>query len=245
MIDPQLPGAWKLWTASFSTTNAALAKILADVTPGEVQAAITNENPVPGEQAVRQRVLTGGQRIFDGGIASTDGTNRSGVLYLGRQTSLFVNMGTVSTSGTNALNRSTGSFITDGYRIGDACMFFGTLGVGIPTAANEGIQNLVVTGVTATVLTFSGTLLTSESMAAGFRVFRVARLTQRQVPLNAGNGDALPCVQLLGGSQQPQAFAAPDTGLSLGADEALIVAMTAAISALPAHVDWHAIAARY
>lgn len=239
MIDPQLPGQWKEWVESFTITNSTLAKILCDVAPAMVLPAIAGEIPLAGEATVRQRVLTGGQRIIDGNISSTDGVAKSARLYVGRQTSLFANMGVVSTTGTNALNRTVGSFIADGYKIGDTVMLFGA-----PTAANNGLL-LVVTGVTALALTFNGILLTNEAMAAGFRVFRVAQRTQRGVPINAGNTDTAPAVQLLGGGQDPATFGPPDTGLSLDADGVLIVALSAAASALPAQVMFHAISALY
>lgn len=250
MIDPQLPGAWRLWQASFTTTNAALAKILADVTPATLLNPSTTlvggtEVAIPGESGIRQQILRGGQRVYDGSISSTDSSNRSMQFFFGRETTLFADMVSGSITGTNTLNRTGGSFITDGWKVGDHAMFFSTNGVGITTAANEGIQGLVVTAVTALTLVFNGTLLTNESVAAGFRVFKVSRKTQRAIPLNAGNGDAIPPVQLLGGGQDPSAFPAPDIGWGLGAKDAIIVGMTAAISALPAQVDVNALAALY
>lgn len=234
MLDVQLPGAWKNGNESFTAANTTLAKILLDVTPAVVGAAVSGEVPVGGESLVRQRVFTGGQRVIGGSISSTDGTAREAIIYFGKQMSLFANMGTVTTSGTNALNRSTGSFINDGFKVGDTVMFFGAA-----SAANNGLL-LQVTAVTATVLTFNGTAITNETEAAGFRVFKVTQRTHRTVPINAGNTGAIPAVQLIGGTQDPSAFPAPDTGWSLDADNALIVAMTATVSALPARVDFQA-----
>lgn len=240
MIDPQLPGVWKDWIANITTTVGANARVLVDVTPAAVQAVVPSEVAIPGESTVRQRILTGGQRVIDGGISSTDGTARSAAIYLGKQTTLYANMGVVTTTATNALNRTVGSFITDGYKVGDACMFFGST-----SAANDGIQALIVTGVTATVLTFNGALLANETMAAGFRVFRVAKRTQKAIAINAGSLDATPPVPLFGGTQDPGMAPQPDTGMSFGPDDAMIVAMTAAISALPARVDFHAVSILY
>lgn len=239
MLDPLMPGYWKEHVQTFTTTNGTLAKVLADVAPAQVAPAVASEIALPGESAVRQRVLTGGQRITDGGIASTDGTARSAILYVGKQASVIANMGTVTTTGTNTLNRTSGSFITDGYSVGDAIMFFGA-----GTGAMNGLL-LVVTGVTTSTLTVNGTPLTNETEAAGFRVFRVSQRTRRGVPLNSGNTDTAPPVVLLGGTQDPASFLPPDLGLSLDADGALIVAMVAAISALPAQVTFHAISALY
>jgi hypothetical protein len=239
MVDAQLPGYWREWLESFTVTNAALCKILCDVTPAQVVAAVGSEVALPGESTVRQRVLTGGQRILDGTIASTDGTNRSALIYTGRETTLYADMTTASTTGTNVVNRSAGSFITDGYKVGDSIMLFGC-----PTAGNNGLL-AQVTAVAALTLTCNGTPFTNETMGAGFRVIRVSRRTQKPVPLNSGNADAVPAVALMGGSQDPSMPPQPDTGISLSAKGVLIVGMVAAVSALPARVDFSAQAALY
>lgn len=231
MIDPQLPGGWKETNVSFSAANTTLAKILCDVTPPRVGAVITGELAIPGETGVRQRVFTGGQRIIDGSISSSDTVAKEIAIYTGSQTSLYADMGAVTTTTTNTLNRTIGSFITDGYKVGDKVMMFGTT-----SAANEGLA-LIVTTVTALTLVFNGTLVTNETMAAGFRVIRVSLRTRKTIAIGAGNSGAVQPVPLLGGNQDPAAFPPPDTGLSLSEKGVLIVAMSATVSALPVTVD--------
>ncbi len=243
MIDSQLPGLWKTSTVSLTLGNTTQAKILCDVTPPFIQPAVSGETAIPGvggaESGVRQRVMTGGQRVIDGQWTSTDGTARSARLWVASQLSFYANMGTVTISATNAINRSGGSFITDGWQIGDSAMVFGSA-----NAANNGIL-LQATAVTATVLTFNGTPLANVTEAAGFRVVRVALRYQKPLAITAGSIDGAPPVPLLGGSQDPGSAPLPDTGLSLDQFGMLLASTPASLSALPARVDVHAVSILY
>lgn len=239
MIDAQLPGQWKQNILSFTITNTTQAKILVDVAPPLVVAVISGEVALPGESAVRQRILTGGQRVIDGNWTSTDGTARSGRLWVAQQQSLFANMGTVSISGTNAVNRSVGSFITDGWEVGDTFMVFGSA-----TAANNGVF-AQVTAVTATVLTANGAPFSNVSEGAGFRVLNVALRYQKPLAITAGTIDGTPPVPLLGGTQDPSSAPQPDIGISLDQNGMLLASVAATLSALPARVDVHAQAILY
>lgn len=229
MIDGTLPGYWDQKAISFTAANGTQAKILFDVAPAQVVAAISGEGALPGEGQVRQRVLQGGQRVIDGLIASTDSAAKSLLLYLGEQLSLYANMGTVTTTATTnaTVTRMTGSFITDGWGVGDTAMAFGCV-----SSANNGTV-CQITGVTATTLTLYGVggISVAETQGAGFRLVRIARLKQIGVPANAGNADATQPVSLLAGNQTDT------TGIQLGATGMLICAMFAAVSALPARVD--------
>jgi hypothetical protein len=238
-IDVTLPLDYQNYAASFTTTNGTQCKILVDKNPPSVMATITNENPLPNEPSVRQRVYTGGVRVIDGTVSSTDGTARSLLVYEGIETTLFANMGAPTITGTNALNRTAGSFVTDGYSAGDQVMLFGDT----VNAANNGAA-LIVTAVASGALTFNGTLLTNETCAAGLRVFRTLQRTRVPVAINSGNTDTAPSVTLFGGAQS-QDKTVDTSGISLGNTGALIVGMLAAISALPAQVMVQAKAARY
>lgn len=249
MIDPQLPGQWKTWARSLTLDNTTRAKILADETPPQVMAAITGETALPGEATVRQRILTGGQRIVDGGFASTDGTARDIKMWMGTVLSRGgasganpgqSQMGTVSVTTQNVLNRTTGSFLTDGWQVGDDVMMFDTA-----TAANNGVKG-AVTVVTATAMTVSGTPWTNDAASgAATRVARVAQRTMKNIPLNAGNTNAAPPVPIMSGAQDPGALPPPDTGISLGSADVFIIAAAANLSALPAQIDAYAVAALY
>lgn len=239
MLDGQLPGQWKAYNTSITAGNTTLAKILVDESQPRILPAITGETALPGETAVRQRVLTGGQRIIDGNICSTDGTARSALIYIGTVLTRQANMGAASITGTNTINRDVGSFLTDGWKVGDTLMPFDML-----TAANNGVV-AQITAVTAIAITVNGTPFSNETLPAGARLARISRRTQRAIAINAGNADATPPVQLIGGQQDPSAFQPPDAGIALGKDDIIAVAAVATISALPARLDFHAIGALY
>lgn len=240
MLDPSYGAYWRLSTCGFVAADGVQAKILVDETAAQVLAVISGEAALPGEASVRQRVLMGGCRVIDGSVASTDGTARSLLIWLGRVLSRVSDFGATTTvTGTNTFNRATGSFVTDGWRTGDIVMPFG-----MTTAANNGVPG-VVTTVTATTLVANGTPYTNETMPTTARLMRISQRTRRGIPISSGNTDSAPPVPLMGGAQDPAAAALPDTGYSLGAEDVMIVGMVAAVSALPASVQVQAIAARY
>lgn len=240
MLDPSYGAYHRLWSCGFVAADGTQAKILVDETAAQVLAAISGEIALPGEATVRQRILMGGCRVIDGSVVSSDGTARSLLIWLGRVLSRVSDFGATTTvTGTNAFNRASGSFVTDGWRAGDVVMPFG-----MTTAANNGVAG-VVTTVTATVLTVTGTPYTNETMPTTARLLRVSQRTRRAIPISSGNTDTAPAVALMGGTQDPAAAALPDTGYSLGDTDVMIVSMVAAVSALPASVQVQAITARY
>lgn len=240
MLDPSYGAYHRLWSCGFVAADGTQTKILVDETAAQVLAAISGETALPGEASVRQRILMGGCRVIDGSISSSDGTARSLLIYLGRVLSRTSDFGaTLTVTGTNTFNRASGSFITDGWRTGDGVMPFG-----MTTAANNGVGG-VVTSVTASALTVNGTPYTNETMPSTARLVRVSHRTRRGIPISSGNTDTAPAVALMGGTQDPASAALPDTGYSLGAEDVLIVGMVAAVSALPANVQVHAVTARY
>src|SRR5687767_1747283 len=101
MLDPQQPGPWKDYEASLTVNDSTRAKILVDETLPAVLPAISGETALPGEVAVRQRVLTGGQRIIDGNFASTDAADKSVVIWKGTVLTRQADMGVASITGQN------------------------------------------------------------------------------------------------------------------------------------------------
>lgn len=240
MLDVQLPGLNKMWTVGFVAADTTLVKVLVDVTPAELIAVLAGETALPGEASVRQQILRGGCRVVGGSIASTDGTARSVTLWKGKQASLQSNFGATSTiTGTNTVNRAIGSFITDGWRTGDAAFPFGAL-----TAGNNGAVG-IVTAVTALTLTVNGAPWTNETIPAGGRLIKASQWTRRGVPINSGNTDTAAAVVLLGGTQDPAQAFTPDAGEMLGPDDMILAGMVAATSALPAAVTIVAHSVRY
>jgi len=236
--DVTLPLDYQNYMCGFVTSNGTQCKILVDKNAPAVMALVTGETALPGEASVRQRIYTGGVRVIDGTISSTDGTARSLLVFEGVETTLFTNMGVPTITGQNVITRTVGSNITDGYRVGDSLMGFGHT-----TAANDGVAT-VLTAVTATTLTVNGTPWTNETIASTYRLFRVIQRTRIAVALNSGNTDSAPNVAMFG-SSQTQDKTMDTTGTSLGATGALIVGMQAAISALPAQILVQCKAARY
>ena len=201
----------------FIAATGVLAKVLADVV-----AASGN--------------YTGGQRVYDMVATSTSGVDNAIILWDGVQLTLYANMGTATTTATTnaTVTRTVGSFITDGWKVGDSAMCFGSAG-----ASNNG-NVAIVTGVTATTLTFSGVPsgFSANTEAAGFRVIRVTRRAWTQVPANFGNATAvsalLPNVQMV---SSPNDSTLDALGIELGANSLLIVGCYQAVAALPAVIQ--------
>ena len=242
---PTYPLIWDTPGISFTAANGTQAKILVDTTPAGVMSTIsapTAETALPGEATVRQRILEGGCRILGGHITSTD-TARSILLYVGRLiATLPAGTNTITTQ--NVITRATGSFLTDPVgpfgsglganrpiSIGDTIMIFDSA-----TSANNGVV-AQVTGITATTITVNGAPFTNDSNMGQARIFRVQQRTRKAVPANAGNADATPPVALLGGAQDVDLAAQPDTGLQLGPNSIVAMALLAAVSVLPARID--------
>jgi hypothetical protein len=236
MLTPTYPGYWLNRSESFTITNGTLSRILVDVSPAQVVSVISGETALPYgntvEPSVRQRVLTGGCRIVDGAICSTDATARNMNLYMGELVT-SLSSGTNTVTGTNAINRASGSFITDSWVIGESLMMFNTA-----TNANNGLL-VQITGVTATTITVNGTALTNDAgLSASTRLFRVALRGNRAIAASSGSNGTTANVALFGGAlDSSSAPIQTDVGVYLGATGALIVGMAAAISALPARVD--------
>lgn len=236
------PLEYRHFLTSLTVINGAAAKILVDCQLPGVAAAVPGELALPGETPVRQRVRQGGCRIIGGSIASTDGSVRSVLFYIGECLTTQDTAATgVMALTTGSATRAAGSFVADGWRPGDSLMLFGPLSannVGSATQANVGLL-AQVTAVSALALTVAGTPFTADgALPSGARLFRVALRTRRPVAVNAGSIDATPPVPLMGGTQDPATAALPDAGWELGVNGALIVAVTAAVSAAPARLDF-------
>lgn len=232
-INPTYPLQYVNNVTNITADNTTQAKVAVGPNLAGLVASISGETALPdGETGVRQRVLQGGCRIIDGSISSTDGTARTAIIWTGVQMSLYANMGTVTTTATtNATNtRNSGSFITDGWTVGDSAMIFGSA-----TSSNNGVLAVVTTVATST-LTYSGVPsgFSAVTEGAGFYIAKVGLWTQRTIPINSGNTGSAPSVVLLGGTQDPARAPLPDSGLTLGPSGLLIFASTATISAKPA-----------
>jgi hypothetical protein len=229
-LNQSFAGAYLTNPVSFTVGNTTLGKIIVPRTPPA--AALDTLQP--------DITLRGGCRLIGGQISSTDGTARSILIYEGHR--CFVNTAGVLTVGSSStIVRSTGSFLqtaataTDnngpGWQVGDTLMLFYSA-----TGANNGLL-CVVTGVSASTLTVNGTPLTTDATPGVVtELYRVAMRTRIGIPLNSGNTDSAPPVQLFGSSQDVDLASQPDRGSQFGPDDVLIGAMVANISALPAAI---------
>lgn len=241
-IDGTLPLSWDNAAVSFIAANGAQAKILVDVNAPQVVAAIAGEVALPYETATRQRILQGGTRVIDGLASSSDSVARDLLIYTAQQASLYANMGVVNTTATanSTVTRTVGSFIVDGFQVGDQVMAFGAV-----SNANNGTV-AVVTGVAALTLTLNGVAAISvaEVQGAGFRLLRLAGAVRKPLAIAAGTNGTTGAVALIGGNLDPRTDNAP-YGIMLGANGILVAAMQAAVSALPAVVSVSAHFGRY
>lgn len=213
---------------TFIAANGTNAKILVDVLP----------SGGGGNQGFpASTTATGGGRIMDMTVSSTD-TSKDVIPYVFFQTTLYANMTAATTTATTnaTITRTANSFITDGYKVGDLIMVFGSV-------ANDGILATVTT-VAALTLTLNGvpTGWTANTEGAGFRVCRVHPLDRINIPANSGTAATTSNVSLLNNSYD----ASNDrSGFWLGANSGLAIAMQAAVAALPAYVSVEARIARY
>lgn len=207
---------------TFTAANGTLAKILIDklVAGGGAQGQSSSAN------------ILGGGRLLDATVNSTDSVARNITVWRGIETTLYANMGTATTTATTnaTVTRTAGSFVTDGYLVGDLVFLMGSVG-----ASNNG--NLAtVTTVAAGTLTFNGVPsgFTANTEGANLRIFRVSPHAPVPVPANSGVGSNVTTVSLVGSSYD----ASYDrSGIWMGPNEVLFVSMQAAVSALPAYVS--------
>lgn len=214
---------------SFVAGNGTAAKVIIEP---QVGAAASGNSPA----------FYGGCTYIDLTAASTDAAAKDVLLYQGRvlTTQETTATGAMATAGTNTITRAAGSFITDGWLVGDVVMVFSPVGTA-PNAAVDGIVG-VLSAVAAGVLTASGAPWANLALASGTRIVKVGQLFRATVAANAGNTAAIPNVALLGNGMDASAIRAER---KLGSTEMLIANMQAAVSALPAYVAISGQMARY
>lgn len=213
---------------TFIAANGTTAKILVDAFPG---AAASGTTPA----------LYGGGTVIDLTAVSTDSSPKDVILYAGfiATTQSAGATGTVTTT-TNTLVRASGSFITDGWQVGDLVMTFAPYG----TAANTGVDGIlgIVTTVSATTLTVNGTPFAAVTLATGTRIVRVTPHCRMTVAANAGTNGTTSSVALLNNFLDGSLL---KSEIKVGSANMLIVAMQSAVSALPAYVSIRPVVALY
>ena len=172
-----------------------------------------------------------GSRVHGVAVASTDSGASTMILYHAQRMTLQSAMGTGAlTDSTDTCTRTSGSFITDGWLVGDRLFVHG------PTPlANTFFVTL--TGVAALTLTFTGsTVDTAENLPSGAILYRLAQLHLTTLAANAGNAASTDALDMLI-TDWPAADATPDRYLTLGANDALVFSVGTAVGASPDRVD--------
>lgn len=212
---------------TFVIGNSTLAKVLIDATPG---AAASGTNPA----------LYGGGTVIDITAVSTDSTARDVITYIGTIATTQGSATGAMTTTTSAIVRASGSFVTDGWQVGDLVMTFAPFGTAANTA-QDGVLGIVTT-VAALTLTVNGTPLAVLTLAAGTRIVKVVQKLRATVAISAGSNGTTASLGLLGHQMDGSSIRSE---LKLGANNMLIAAMQAAVSALPAYVSLDAVLALY
>ena len=173
-------------------------------------------------------------RIHAISVANTDGGANTILLYHAKQMTLQSNM-TVGAfvdggGGSDSITRTAGSFITDGWKIGDRIL------VADPTTlANAFFATL--TAVVALTLTFAtSTVDTAENLPSGAIIYRLCQLHLTTLAVNAGNAAATDALDLLT-ADFPAVDVTPDRYLTIEAGDALVVSLGTAVGASPDRVD--------
>lgn len=221
-----VPAATKFFMATWIAAEGTKAKMLTEPYAAAVASAT-------------EPAYYGGCAVIDLTAAAT-GAAPDVILWVGEvRTTQGTDTGVMAT-GTNSIARTTGSFISDGWKVGKLVMIFAPVGVA-ENASVDGILG-VITGVTATSINVNGTPFAATSLTAGTRIVEVCQLFRSAVVTSSGDSSSVSNEQILGDAM--------DTGLvrlqkSLGPTQVLIASLSAAVGALPLYLSLSGQVARY
>jgi len=144
-------------------------------------------------------------------------------LFAARRLTKVSDMGTASIT-TNTITRTTGSFVTDGWLVGDS--------VGLRNTANvAAADNTQITVVSATTLTFAASTFTAETPPATAEFWRLHVLATSTLPSGAGTVPPAAALDLFTDSK-PFMDASPNRALAIGPGSGFFAAL---LSTLPAN----------
>lgn len=169
------------------------------------------------------RAGASGSRIHQMVLTTNDAGANTVVLYHAQQMTLqsAMTVGAHVDGGgsSDTITRTAGSFITDGWKVGDLLFVHGST-----TLANDFLTR--ITGVTATTLTFAtGTTAANENLPTGAILYKASALGTVAVAANAGVSSGVPSIDLISPALFPEIDASPDRYRTLGPNNALLVAM--------------------
>lgn len=184
----------------------------------------------------------GGCTLLELQASSTDAVAKDIQLMVGQvaTTQETTATGNITTT-TTTITRVNGSWIADGWTVGDLVSCFQPFGVA--AVGTEGRFG-TVTAVTATVITFtvSGTAWTAQTLAAGSMVCRMAPWLRATIPANAGNATNIANYSLLNNSNDS---ALMRTEKKLDATQFIAAYPLITPSAFPAVIALSPVVARY
>lgn len=175
-----------------------------------------------------------GARVHGIGVTAADAGANTALLYYGTRLTLQSAMGvgafTDEGGSPDTITRTSGSFVTDGWLVGDRLL------VSSPTTLANSFF-VTVTVVAALTLTFvTGTTDTAENFPTGAIMFRLAQLHLTTLAANAGNAASTDALDMLI-TDWPIADISPDRYIILGANDILAMSFGTAIGASPDRVD--------
>jgi len=175
-----------------------------------------------------------GSRVHGISVAATDAGGNTMVLYYAKRMTLqsamtvgaFVDGG----GGSDTITRTGGSFITDGWLVGDRLL------VSSPTTLANSFF-ITLTGVAALALTFAtATVDTAENLPTGSIIWKLSQLHLTTLAANAGNAVGTDALDMLI-TDWPIADVTPDRYIILEANDALAFNVGTAVGAAPDRVD--------
>ena len=172
-----------------------------------------------------------GSRVHGIGVTSTDSGANTAILYHGERMTLQSAMGTgAHVDSVDSITRTSGSFVTDGWLLGDRMLVSGST-----TLLNGFFATL--TTIAALTLTFAtGNTSASEDFPTGAIVYRLSQLHLTTLAANAGNAASTDSLDMLI-TDYPIADVTPDRYIILGANDILAMSFGTAIGASPDRVD--------
>jgi len=181
-----------------------------------------------------------GSRVHGIAVVATDAGANTAILYYGKRMTLQSAMGTgafVDGGGSDdTITRTSGSFVTDGWLVGDRLLVAGPAGAGAPTTlANSFFVTL--TTVAALTLSFAtATTDTAENFPTGAVIYKLAQLHLTTLAANAGNAATTDALDMII-TDFPIADVTPDRYITLEANDVLAMNYGTAIGASPDRGD--------
>ena len=168
-----------------------------------------------------------GSRVHQLFISSTDAGANVVTLWVMQRITEQSNMGTGAFvdggGGSDTITRSSGSFVADGWEVGDL------IWTDKPTTLSNGFV-AQLTGVASGTLTFAtATVGAAENLPTGSAIYRAVRIGTSSVAANAASGNVAGG-SILNSTRIPGMFAGADGHVMLGANQVLALSAGTALA---------------